>query len=88
MTLPHILMNLLYIRAAIRQATGFTLTQEEILRLLVEEGLVSRQQAADPDLIFRGYDEFFQTDEAAKRVEPIKHLIRDVPDAEADDEEG
>jgi hypothetical protein len=79
-------MNLLYIRAAIRQATGFTLTQEEILRLLVEEGLVSKERATDPDLIFRGYEEFFQTDEAAKRVEPIKHLIRDVPDA--DDEEG
>lgn len=79
-------MNLLYIRAAIRQATGFTLTQEEILRLLVEEGLVSKEQATDPDLIFRGYEEFFQTDEAAKRVEPIKHLVRDVPDA--DDEEG
>ena len=79
-------MNLLYIRAAIRQATGFTLTQEEILRLLVEEGLVSKERATDPDLIFRGYEEFFQTDEAAKRVEPIKHLVRDVPDA--DDEEG
>ena len=79
-------MNLLYIRAAIRQATGFTLTQEEILRLLVEEGLVSKERATDPNLIFRGYEEFFQTDEAAKRVEPIKHLVRDVPDA--DDEEG
>ena len=79
-------MNLLYIRAAIRQATGFTLTQEEILRLLVEEGLVSKERATDPDLIFRGYEEFFQTDEAAKRVEPIKHLVRDVP--YADDEEG
>ena len=81
-------MNLLYIRAAIRQATGFTLTQEEILRLLVEEGLVSKERATDPNLIFRGYEEFFQTDEAAKRVEPIRHLVRDIEDAEQDDEEG
>lgn len=64
-------MNLLYIRAAIRQATGFTLTQEEILRLLVEEGLVSKERATDPDLIFRGFDEFFQTDDASTRVEKI-----------------
>jgi hypothetical protein len=65
-------MNLLYIRAAIRQATGFTLTQEEILRLLVEEGLVSKERATNPDLIFRGFDEFFQTDDASTRVEKIK----------------
>lgn len=64
-------MNLLYIRAAIRQATGITLSQEEILSLLVEEGLVSKARATDPDLIFRGYDEFFQTDEASARVEKI-----------------
>jgi hypothetical protein len=81
-------MNLIYIRAAIRQATGITLSQEEVLTLLVEEGLVSKERASDPDLIFRGYDEFFQTDEAAKRVEPISHLVRDIPDAEQNDEEG
>jgi hypothetical protein len=81
-------MNLLYIRAAIQQATGIILTQEEILRLLVEEGLVTRERASDPDLIFRGYEEFFQTDEAVKRIEPVSHLVRDVPHAEQDDEEG
>lgn len=64
-------MNLIYIRAAIRQATGITLSQEDILSLLVEEGLVSKERATDPYLIFRGYDEFFQTDEASTRVEKI-----------------
>lgn len=77
-------MNLLYIRAAIREATGVVLEQEEILKLLVEEGLVTQQQASDPDLIFRGYAEFFQTDEAVTAVEPIKHLFQDIED----DEEG
>lgn len=75
-------MNLLYIRAAIQQATGIILSQEEILRLLVEEGLVTRERAADPDLIFRGYEEFFQTDEAVKRIEPVSHLVREIPDEE------
>lgn len=78
-------MNLLYIRAAIRQATGIELSQEQVLQYLVEEGLVTPAEASNPDLIFRGYDEFFQTDAAVVAVEPVSHLIEDVED---DDEEG
>lgn len=79
-------MNLLYIRAAIKQATGITLTQEEVLQYLVEEGLVSKEEASDPDLIFRGYDEFFQTDDATARIEPVSHLVKDIEDDEQDEE--
>lgn len=77
-------MNLLYIRAAIEQATGVTLDQEDILSLLVEEGLLTRTQASNPDLIFRGYAEFFETDEATVRVEPVRHLLTDISDEELD----
>lgn len=65
-------MNLLYIRAAIREATGVVLSQEEILKLLVEEGLITKAQAKDDSLIFRGYDEFFKTDYALKQVEYLE----------------
>lgn len=55
-------MNLIYIRAAIEQATGQKLPLETILRLLVEEDLITAEKASDPDLIFRGYDQFFSQD--------------------------
>lgn len=67
-------MNLLYIRAAIREATGVVLSQEEILALLVEEGLVTKNQANDDSLIFRGYTEFFKTDYALKHIEYIEDI--------------
>ena len=60
-------MNLLYIKAAIQQATGVSLTQEQVLEYLVEEGLVTKERAKDRNLIFRGYGEFFQP------IEDIKH---------------
>lgn len=69
-------MNLLYIRAAIREATGVVLSQEEILTLLLEEGLITQSQANDDSLVFRGYDEFFKTDYALKQVE----YLEEVPD--------
>ncbi len=67
-------MNLLYIRAAIREATGVVLSQEEILTLLVEEGLLTQSQARDDSLVFRGYDEYFKTDYALKQVEYIEDI--------------
>lgn len=67
-------MNLLYIRAAIREATGVVLSQEEILTLLVEEGLLTQSQANDDSLVFRGYDEYFKTDYALKQVEYIEDI--------------
>jgi len=67
-------MNLLYIRAAIREATGVVLSQEEILTLLFEEGLITQSQANDDSLVFRGYDEYFKTDYALKQVEYLEDI--------------
>lgn len=67
-------MNLLYIRAAIREATGVVLSQEEILTLLFEEGLITQSQANDDSLVFRGYDEYFKTDYALKQVEYLDDI--------------
>jgi hypothetical protein len=75
-------MNLLYIRAAIQQATGIILTQEEILRLLVEEGMVAPERASDPDLIFRGYEEFFRTDDASTFQRRGEDFLDNVREAE------
>jgi len=69
------LINLIYIRAAIRERTGQELSLERVRDLLLEEGLITSAQAADDDLIFRGYDEYFETEEAAKSVEPVDYLI-------------
>ena len=63
------MINLIYIRAAIRERTGQELPIEEVLRLLVEEGLVTKAQARNRDLIFRGYAEYFETEEASKTYE-------------------
>ena len=67
-------MNLLYIRAAIREATGVVLSQEEILTLLVEEVLITQSQANDDSLVFRGYDEYFKTDYALKKMEYLDDI--------------
>ena len=67
-------MNLLYIRAAIQDATGVVLSQEEILKLLVEEGLITQAQSRDDSLVFRGYDEYFETDHALVQVEYIEDV--------------
>lgn len=67
-------MNLLYIRAAIREATGVVLSQEEILKLLVEEGLITQSQSKDDSLVFRGYAEYFKTDHALAQVEYIEDI--------------
>lgn len=64
-------MNLLYIRAAIREATGVVMSQEDILSLLYEEGMVTKAQSRDRSLVFRGYGEFFSTDYALTLVEGL-----------------
>jgi len=69
------LINLIYIRAAIRENTGVHLSLDKTLQYLVEEGLVTQAQAKDRDLIFRGYSEYFDMEEAAARSEPIEQII-------------
>lgn len=69
------MVNLIYIRAAILQATGKKLSLEQVRDYLLSEGLISTRQAQDENLIFRGYDEFFGFDEASTRVEQVDHYI-------------
>lgn len=63
------MINLIYIRAAIRERTGQELSLEAVRDLLLEEGLITQAEANDEQLIFKGYDEYFDTEEAAKNVE-------------------
>ena len=63
------MINLIYIRAAIRERTGQELSLEAVRDVLLEEGLITQAAADDEHLIFKGYDEYFDTDEAATRVE-------------------
>jgi hypothetical protein len=79
------LINLIYIRAAIRERTGQELSLERVRDLLLEEGLITPAQAADDNLIFRGYAEFFETEEAATQMESVEYLIEQELDQ--DDEE-
>jgi len=69
------LINLIYIRAAIRENTGVHLSLDKTLQYLVEEGLVTQAQARDRDLIFRGYSEYFDLEEAAAQPEPTEKMI-------------
>lgn len=63
------MINLIYIRAAIRERTGKELSLEAVRDVLLEEGLITQAEADDEHLIFKGYDEYFDTDEAATNVE-------------------
>jgi hypothetical protein len=69
------MINLIYIRAAILDNTGISLSLDKTLQYLVEEGLVTSEQAKDDNMIFRGYSEFFETEEAATLVESVDHLV-------------
>ena len=69
------MINLIYIRAAIRERTGKELSLETVRDLLLEEGLITRSQAEDENLIFRGYSEYFDTEEAAAPVEDAMNYI-------------
>ena len=77
-------VNLVLIRAAIREHTGQDLSLERVRDLLSEEGLITPSQAKDPDLIFRGYGEYFETDEASTRVEPLDEIIPKETQYESD----
>ena len=69
------MVNLIYIRAAILQATGKKLSLEQVRDYLLSEGLISTRQAQDENLIFRGYDEFFGFDEASTTVEQADRYV-------------
>lgn len=69
------MINLIYIRAAIRERTGKELSLETVRDLLLEEGLITKKQAEDEDLIFRGYAEYFETDEAATTMEDADRYV-------------
>jgi len=69
------LINLIYIRAAIRANTGIDLPLPKVLQYLVEEGLVTPAQAKDPDLIFRGYSEYFDNDSADITDQEVDELV-------------
>lgn len=58
---------------------------DKVRDLLLEEGLITPKQAADDNLIFRGYEEYFETEEAAKTVEPVEYLLDLEPPANEDD---
>lgn len=73
------MINLIYIRAAIRERTGKELSLEAVRDLLLEEGMITQKQANSRDLIFRGYSEYFETEEASARVEdPNPFIIREI----------
>jgi len=69
------LINLIYIRAAIRPNTGIDLPLPKVLQYLVEEGLVTPAQAKDPDLIFRGYSEYFDNDSADITDQEVDEIV-------------
>ena len=77
-------VNLVLIRAAIREHTGQDLSLERVRDLISEEGLITPSQAKDPDSIFRGYGEYFETDEASARVEPLDEIIPKETQYESD----
>ena len=66
------MLNLIYIRAAIREHTGQELTLRRVKQLLLEEGLITPAQAKHPDLIFTGYNKFYETEVAAREEEVIE----------------
>lgn len=69
------MINLIYIRAAIRANTGIDLPLPKVLQYLVEEGLVTPAQAKDPDLIFRGYSEYFDSDSADITDQEVDEIV-------------
>ena len=62
MSFPKNSINLIYIRAAIEAATGVHLNLKEVRKYLLEEGLITREQAVREATIFRGYSEFYDYD--------------------------
>ena len=69
------MINLIYIRAAIRERTGQVLPLDTVRNLLVEEGLITPAQARDKNLIFKGYADYFDLERSAARDEKADQLI-------------
>jgi hypothetical protein len=59
-------INLHYIRAAIEANTGKRLTLEQVRQYLVEEKLITPEQARKNAQIFTGYGDFYESDVSAK----------------------
>ena len=72
----YTLINLIYIQGTIREKTGQELSLPAVLKYLVEEGLVTPEQAQDKHLIFKGYSEYFEYDDYAS-THPV---IEDLPE--------
>ena len=70
------MINLPYVRAAIHAATGTWLTLRRTRELMVEEGLITQQQADLQAQLFVDYSEFYSHDTA------------DTPAFDLDDQEG
>lgn len=74
-----LMINLIYIRAAIRERTGQELSLDQVVQALLQEGLISKAQSQNRDLIFRGYSEYFEFEEAATKVEdPNPFIDREI----------
>jgi hypothetical protein len=70
-------VNLVYVRAAIEANTGvYGLSLEQVRQYLVEEGLLTVDQARKYAPIFNGYDEFFDFVEAAENT-PLDQILMD-----------
>ena len=75
---PSQAINLIYIRAAIEANTGQRLSLEKVRQLLIEEGLITREQAQKHAQIFRGYHEFYEFDDFSVddvRPDPDEDLL-------------
>lgn len=60
-------INLHYIRAAIEYNTGKRLTLEQVRQYLIEEKLITPEQASKNAQVFSGYGEFYDTDSTTTR---------------------
>lgn len=75
---PSQAINLVYIRAAIEANTGQRLSLERVRQLLIEEGLITKEQAKNHAQIFRGYHEFYEFDDFSVddvRPDPDEDLL-------------
>lgn len=81
--------NLYYIRAAIQERTGQILKFDKIRQLLLEEGLISKQELEDNPLAkeFDGYGRYFATEDHSVVVpRDPKRFINNLLEEDFDDE--
>lgn len=69
-------INLYYVRAAIEANTGVRLSIKETRQYLLEEGLITQKQADEDSSEFRGYAEFYWTDDISSQ--PMNEDPQDV----------